>query len=130
MLGREYADGETICREGDAGDCMYVIQTGHAIVLRKEDGGTTAIGELAPGDIFGEMAIFERQPRSATVLAKGTVRVLTLDRRAFLRAVHEDPSVAYRILQMMSHRVRSLDDELLRLRARLQREPDDPVTHR
>jgi len=130
MLGREYADGETICREGDAGDCMYVIQAGRAIVLRKEDGGTVAIGELAPGDIFGEMAIFERQPRSATVLAKGTVRVLTLDRRAFLRAVHEDPSVAYRILQMMSHRVRSLDDELLRLRARLQREPDDPVTHR
>lgn len=119
MLGREYADGETICREGDVGDCMYVIQAGRALVLRKEDGGTIAIGELAPGDIFGEMVIFERQPRSATVLAKGTARLLTLDRKAFLRAVHEDPSVAYRILQMMSHRIRSLNDELVRLQARL-----------
>ena len=77
------------------------------------------VGELAPGEIFGEMAIFERLPRSATVRARGPARVLTLDRRAFLRGVHSDPSLAYRLLQTMSHRVRRLDEELSHAKAQL-----------
>jgi CRP-like cAMP-binding protein len=96
---------------------MYMVRRGRLVVLREEDGRAVVVGELTSGDIFGEMAIFERQPRSATVRAQGTARVLTLDRRAFLRAVHEDPSLAYRILQMMSHRIRQLVEEVPRLRA-------------
>ncbi len=113
-LGREYRDGEVICRQGEPGDRMYVIQAGRAVVVREGDGAEVVVRELAAGEIFGEMAIFERQPRSATVRAKGTARVLTLDKRAFLRGVHEDPSLAYRILQAMSQRVRSLTEELSR----------------
>jgi len=95
---------------------MYVVQDGEAVVVREEAGGEVVVGELGPGDLFGEMAIFERQPRSATVRARGPARVLTLDKRAFLRRVHEDPSLAFRILQKMSERVRSLDEELARLK--------------
>ena len=58
------------------------------------------------------MAIFEREPRSATVRVKGQAGVLTLDKRAFLRRVHEDPSLAFRILQRMSSRIRTLNQEL------------------
>lgn len=115
-LGREYADGEVICRQGDPGESMYVIQAGRVLVLREEGGREVVMRELTVGDLFGEMAIFDRQPRSATVRAKGTTRVLTLDKRAFLRGVHEDPSLAYRILQAMSRRVRSLTEEVSRLR--------------
>lgn len=115
-LGKEYDDGEIICRQGERGECMYVVQSGRAQVLREETSGETPIGELAAGDIFGEMAIFDKQPRSATVRAHGTARVLTLDRRAFLRRVHEDPSLAFEILKKMSQRIRTLDDEVLRLR--------------
>ena len=115
-LGKEYDDGEIICRQGERGECMYVVQSGRAQVLREETSGETPIGELAAGDIFGEMAIFDKQPRSATVRAQGTARVLTLDRRAFLRRVHEDPSLAFEILKKMSQRIRTLDDEVLRLR--------------
>ena len=97
---------------------MYVVRRGRLAVLREEAGRTTVVGELTAGDIFGEMAIFEGQPRSATVRAEGNAEVLTLDRRAFLRAVHEDPSLAFRILKMMSHRIRLLVEEVSRLRAR------------
>lgn len=118
VLGKEYGDGEVICRQGEPGDRMYIVQTGKAEVLHEEDGSERSVGWLETGDIFGEMAIFERQPRAATVRARGTMRVLTLDKRGFLRHIHEDPSLAYRILQQMSHRIRSLDSELSRLRAR------------
>lgn len=112
VLGREYADSAVICHQGDPGDQMYVIQAGRATVLREEGGVEVVVGELKSGDVFGEMAIFDRQPRSATVRAKGVARVLTLDKRAFLRQVHEDPSLAYRILEGMSLRIRRLDAEL------------------
>jgi len=115
-LGREYADQEVVCRQGERGDCMYVIQAGRAEVLREEDGAEVMVGELTTGDVFGEMAIFEREPRSATVRVKGQARVLTLDKRAFLRRVHEDPSMAFHILQRMSFRIRTLNQELSRLK--------------
>lgn len=115
-LGREYADKEVICYQGETGNCMYVIQAGEATVLLEEAGGEVVIGRLTTGDIFGEMAIFDRQSRSATVRANGPTRVLTLDKRAFLRRVHEDPFLAFRILQQMSHRIRTLNEELLRFK--------------
>lgn len=115
-LGREYADGDVICRQGEVGDQMYVVQAGAAVAVHEEAGSQTVVGELGPGDVFGEMAIFDRQPRSATVRAKGAARVLTLDKRAFLRQVHEDPSLAFRILQRLSLRVRGLNEELARLK--------------
>jgi CRP/FNR family cyclic AMP-dependent transcriptional regulator len=115
-LGKEYADQEVLCCQGEPGDCMYVIQAGRAVVLREEDGAEVIVGELTAGDVFGEMAIFDRQSRSATVKAKGKARVLTLDKRAFLRRVHEDPSLAFQILQRMSFRIRGLNQELSNLK--------------
>ncbi len=116
VLGREYSDGDVICRQGERGDRMYVIQAGRAAVVHEEGGVEAVVGELGAGDIFGEMAIFDRQPRSATVRANGKTRVLTLDKRAFLSHVHEDPSLAYRVLEEMSQRIRSLDAEVSRLK--------------
>ncbi len=115
-LGKEYADQEVVCGQGERGDYMYVIQSGRAEVLREEDGTEVVVGELTTGDVFGEMAIFEREPRSATVRVRGQARVLTLDKRAFLRRVHEDPSLAFHILQRMSSRIRALNQEVSRLK--------------
>ena len=115
-LGREYGDGEVICRQGEPGDRMYVVQAGRALVVHEANGREVQLTELSAGDVFGEMAIFDRKPRSATVRAKGPARVLTLDKRAFLRGVHEDPSLAYRILREMSQRVRRLTEEVSRLK--------------
>lgn len=115
-LGREYGDGEVICRQGEPGDRMFVVQAGRALVVHETNGREVLLTELSAGNVFGEMAIFDRDPRSATVRAKGSARVLTLDKRAFLRGVHEDPSLAYRILREMSQRVRRLTEELSRLK--------------
>lgn len=121
-LGKEYADGEVICRQGEIGDRMYIIQAGQATVIREVDGTDIFLAELTAGDFFGEMSLFDRSPRSATVRAKGRARVLTLDKRTFLRGVHEDPSLAYRMLQQMCKRIRRLTDDVTGLS---QRRPGD-----
>jgi CRP-like cAMP-binding protein len=115
-LGKEYEDQEVICRQGEPGDFMYVVQAGRAVVTHEQGDTESVVGDLAAGDVFGEMAIFDRQPRSATVRAQGSARVLTLDKRAFLRRVHEDPTLAFRILERMSQRIRGLNEEVSRLK--------------
>lgn len=118
VLGRPYRDEEIVCRQGELGDAMYVVQEGELAVIREDGGIETVVGSLLRGDVFGEMALFDREPRSATVRAVGDVRVLTLDRRAFLRQIYEDPSLAMNMLKRLSERVRVLDAEVAELRAR------------
>jgi len=108
MLGKKYQDGEIICRQGDAEVCMYAIQSGCVQAVREESGAAVVVGELAAGDFFGEMALFERQQHPARMRAKGETRVLTLDKEAFLRRVHEDPSFAFRLLEKLAKRIRGL----------------------
>lgn len=115
VLGRAYADGELVCRQGERGDRVFVIQQGRADVVCQEGGREVVVGELGPGDVFGQTAVVDRQPRSASVRAQGPARILTLDKRAFLRRVHEDPSLAYRTIESMSRTLRSLEEELARL---------------
>ena len=114
-LGKVYQDGEVIVSQGEVGDCMYVIQEGQVEVLLEKDGKVTRVAVLGGGDFFGEMSLIEREVRSATVRALGAVRVLTVDKGTFLHRIHDDPSLAYRIMQKMSHRIRELDGELARV---------------
>jgi CRP-like cAMP-binding protein len=116
-LGRDYHDGEIIVRQGEMGDCMYVIQAGEVEVVLECGDSAVRVSVLRDGDVFGEMALFEREPRSATVRALGEVRALTVDKKTFLRRVHEDPSLAFGILQKMSQRIRAMDAELSRAKA-------------
>ena len=115
-LGKIIADGEVIIRQGDAGDYMYEILDGQVEVLQEREGEEVRLAVLDKGDFFGEMAIFEREKRSATVRANGQVRVLTVDKKILLRRISEDPSLALRILESMSHRIREMDHKLVRLR--------------
>jgi len=115
-LGKEFSDGKVIIKQGDVGDFMYEILDGRVEVFQERDGQEVQLAVLGKGDFFGEMAIFERAKRSATVRARGQVRVLTVDKKILLRRISEDPSLALRILGRMSHRIREMDDELVRLR--------------
>jgi len=108
-LGKLYADGEVIVRQGDTGDCMYTVQEGQLeVVARQADRGEVRIAVMEKGAIFGEMAIFEHEVRSATVRALGPARVLTIDKKTFLRRVQEDPSLAFNLVRIMSQRIRKL----------------------
>lgn len=112
-LGKLYADGEVIVRQGDTGDCMFTIQEGRLEVLADQPGGRQKqIGIMEQGAIFGEMAIFEKEVRSATVRALGQARVLTIDKKTFLRRVQEDPSIAFNLLRHMSQRIRRLTTQV------------------
>ena len=115
-LGRVYNDGEVIIRQGEAGECMYVVQEGEVEVYTVQDGEEVLLAIRKAGELIGEMAIFEREVRSASVRARGEARVLTLDKKNFLRRINEDPSLAFRIVQAMSGRIRELSKEVARLR--------------
>ena len=120
-LGKIYQDGEIIIHQGDVGRCMYVIQEGKVEVLIESDGQEVQVAVREQGDFIGEMAIFERDVRSATVRAVGSARVLTIDKKNFLRRISEDPSLAFRMVESMSHRIRELSNENVRLKGDLNR---------
>jgi CRP-like cAMP-binding protein len=115
-LGKVYQDGEVIICQGDVGTCMYVIQEGQVEVVLEGDDQEVQIGVRGPGEFLGEMAIFDRDLRSATVRALGQARVLTVDKKNFMRRVHEDPSLAFRLVETMSRRIRELNAEVARLK--------------
>src|SRR5512139_1426694 len=116
-LGKIYQPVEIIVRQGETGDCMYFVQSGKVEVIKESGGREVRLAELGPGEFFGEMALFEKDVRSATVRPLGEVRVLSVDRKMFLRKVHDDPSLAFRVMQKMSQRIRDLNNELMRLRS-------------
>lgn len=112
-LGRVYADGDVVVRQGESGDCMFTLQEGRLEVLVKHEGrDEMRVAVMETGAIFGEMAIFEREVRSATVRALGEARVLTIDKKNFLRRVQEDPTLAFNLVKMMSQRIRRLTAEV------------------
>lgn len=116
-LGKSYSDGEEIIRQGNEGESMYVVQSGRVEVIQSTPGGETQhLAFLEAGDFFGEMAIFEKQRRSATVRASGQARVLKIDKKTLLRRIREDPLLAVNLLKTMSHRIRELDAELSQCR--------------
>lgn len=114
-LGRIYRDGEDIVHQGTMGESMYVVQSGRVEVLQdKADGGEQHLAFLETGDFFGEMSVFEKEVRSATVRATGEARVLKIDKKTLLRRIREDPLLAVNLLKTMSHRIRMLNAELAR----------------
>jgi CRP-like cAMP-binding protein len=115
-LGKSWADGEVIVRQGEVGNSMFVVQAGEVEVLRETEDGEVRLAILGAGDFFGEMSIFEHEVRSATVRARGEARVLTVDKRTLLKRIKEDPFLAVSILQTMSNRIREINAELVRAR--------------
>jgi len=115
-LGRIYSNNEIIFKEGDVGDVMYVIQSGKVRITQKTPSEEFTVTILQDGDIFGEMAIFDRLPRSATAMALGDVRILTVDKKKLFQIINKDPTLVFKIIETMSKRIRRLDKELSQLR--------------
>jgi CRP-like cAMP-binding protein len=113
-IGKLYRAGEVIFRQGDLGSCMYVIQSGKVEVTVHRDETQYCLQTLGEGDFFGEMALFGNQVRSATVRAVSEVYALTLEKKSFLRRVHEDPSLAFNILQKLCGRIAEMNAKLMR----------------
>jgi CRP-like cAMP-binding protein len=113
-LGRLYRDGDVICRQGELADCMYVIQEGQAEVMVRHGEKEFCLAVLGAGDYFGQAELLEQGARLATLRAVGSAAVLTIDRRTFLRQLHEDPSLGMRVIRNMSRRIHHLEQALMR----------------
>ena len=114
-LGKLYQDGEIIVHQGELGDCMYVVLDGIVEVLVESGNQKVVLNVLGKNHFFGELAIFENEVRSATVRALGPARILTVDHKNLLQRIHEDPSLAYRIMEVMSNRIINLSEEVAQL---------------
>jgi CRP/FNR family cyclic AMP-dependent transcriptional regulator len=116
-LGKEYKDGDFIIKQGEAGNCMFVIQSGEVEVLRENNGDQVQLAIRKTGDFFGEMALFSKEVRSATIRALGDARILTIDRKNLLQSIQKDPSLAFRIIETLSKRLRDLSEEIVSFKA-------------
>ena len=113
-LGKEYKAGEVVFQQGDQGNCMFVIQDGEVEAVVETNGKELRLRTMGPNEFFGEMALFEKEVRTATIRTLKPSRILSIDKKNFLGGIHEDPSLAYRIVQTMSHRIRDLTERLAR----------------
>jgi CRP/FNR family transcriptional regulator, cyclic AMP receptor protein len=112
---RAFAPGEVVFREGDASDTCYVVREGRARAIRTHrDGRTLTLATFGPGDIFGELALFEDELRSATVEAiepTSVVAVLGPDMR---RLMTEHAEISARLVVALGRRLRETNERLSR----------------
>jgi CRP-like cAMP-binding protein len=98
---RTYQTDETIVKEGSAGTALYIVLSGRARVER----GGSAIGQLGAGDFFGELALIEEHPRSATVVASEETDCLLFPAWEFTALLQEHPEVAVPIMRELIARI-------------------------
>ncbi|HEX9710548.1 MAG TPA: cyclic nucleotide-binding domain-containing protein, partial [Candidatus Thermoplasmatota archaeon] len=125
-----FRPGETIVEIGDTGKSLYVLVEGSVQVLYPARSSDFELARLGPGDFFGEMALLNDKPRSATVKAVGTVRALKLDKDGFRRIILEAPRVGLKVLEVLSFRIRSADEQISGLSDQSQRDPRTRLLNR
>ena len=110
--GQEYLDGEIICREGERGDSLYLLIDGTVDIVKGH--GTPEelrLARLEAVNYFGEMAILDDRPRSATVVVTAEARLLTLSGESFQDLMLQMPEISFEICRSLSSRVRGLEAE-------------------
>jgi CRP/FNR family cyclic AMP-dependent transcriptional regulator len=109
-----FADGAVIFKQGSVGDKAYIVRSGKVKIFRVGEGAReTLLTTLGSGEMFGEMSLFDRKPRSASAQAMGDTEVEAVSEAEFERLVG-DP-IVLQVLKRMSARVREVDDALEKL---------------
>src|SRR5271166_1046616 len=112
---RQFEPGEVVFREGDASDTCYVVRAGHARAIHEHgDGRTITLATFGPGDIFGELAMFEDELRSATVEAVEPTAVVAVLGPDMRRLMTEHPQIATRLVIALGRRLREMNERLSR----------------
>lgn len=105
----QYSDNQIIFTEGDLADCFYIIESGQVSIFVEKCGKDEPISILSAGDFFGEMAILNKDCRSASAMALGETSVQSIDKDRFLQFVKENPKLAAKIKSILTIR----NEELL-----------------
>jgi CRP/FNR family transcriptional regulator len=112
---RHFAAGEAVFHEGDDSDTCYIVQTGHARALREHaDGRQITLATFGPGDIFGELAMFGDERRSATVEAIDELDVVGILGGDMRRLMREHPDIAVKLSISLGRRLRAANERLAR----------------
>lgn len=118
--------GAAIITEGDTGEELYIVLAGKVSVSR----AGKDIVDLHPGVHFGEMALVDQSPRSATIVAKEDTRLLVIERKNFYRLIRKEAVLAVKLLwsfvQVLSRRLRDTNEQLSGVRTQLESERDLP----
>jgi CRP-like cAMP-binding protein len=127
LRSRRYAKGEVIFHQGDVGTALYILRKGQVhIRLSSDDGKEVILALLDRGDVFGELALLDDEPRSTDAVAREEVDLLSLQREDFRKFLDARPQVAMRLLSALSRLVRRVtqlvhDTTFLDARTRLVR---------
>ena len=105
---RRFGQGEIIFREGDPGQVLYLVQAGQVrIYVNGLDGSETSVILFGrPGDMFGELAVIDGLPRSATAVALDETLLYTISRESFRLHMQRFPQLALNFMKELTHRVR------------------------
>lgn len=108
---RRFALDQVIMREGDPGDGAYVVSSGAVAITTQRQGGQSAaaLAMLGRGQVFGEMALLDQQPRSATATAAAETTCLFLPTPVFNDLLQRNPTIALALLPVLSQRLRDAD---------------------
>jgi KaiC/GvpD/RAD55 family RecA-like ATPase len=110
---RRYRKGEIIFHKDDFGSTFHIINTGNVkLSIPSEEGEDVLLAHLGPGDFFGELALLDEKPRSATATAIESTETLALERKDFLDFLKWFPDVAICMLSVLAQRIRNLDSHL------------------
>jgi CRP/FNR family transcriptional regulator len=110
---RRFTAGESVFREGDDSDTCYVVNSGHARALREHaDGRQITLATFGPGDIFGELAMFDDERRSATVEATDDLEVLGILGGDMRRLMRRHPDIAVKLVISLGRRLRAANERL------------------
>jgi CRP-like cAMP-binding protein len=112
---RSFDRGVVIFQEGDASDTCYVVSSGHARAVRKHlDGRTIALAHFGPGDIFGELAMFDDERRSATVETLDAVQAIAVLGADMRRLLSRHPDIAVKLVIALGRRLREANERIAR----------------
>ena len=112
---RSFGPGHTIFREGDDSDTCYVVASGHARAIRAHaDGRTISLAHFGPGDIFGELAMFDDEKRSATIETLDDVEAIAILGPDMRRLIREHPDLAMKLVVSLGRRLRETNERLTR----------------
>ena len=112
---RRFAADQIIFREGDASDTCYIVRSGHARAVREHaDGRTITLAHFGPGDIFGELAMFDSERRSATLESLDELEAVAITGDDMRRLLREHPDISMKLVMALGRRLREANERLSR----------------
>ena len=113
LIERKFPRDAVIFEEGTLGDYMYLIREGQVKVTKMSEDGREKILEMfGPGDFFGDMSLFDREPRSASIKTTKACVLMALSRHDFLELLRRNPDVSMQVIQELSRRLRDADEQI------------------